>query len=87
LGAKLNNRFAAWLKFIDDYDGWEFKYLNPEGKVPSEAIIHRGRRKRGAVDKFREYLWKNPAGGGAGGAVVSEDEDEEVKKPDADTEG
>lgn len=83
----LNHRFAAWLKFIDDYDGWEFKYLNPRGEVPPEAIVHRGRRKRGAVDKFREYLWKNPAGKGTEEMVASDEDDDETRKPDAETEG
>ncbi|KAG9121568.1 tRNA pseudouridine synthase 1 [Ceratobasidium sp. 392] len=77
--------FAAWLRFIDDYDGPEFKYLNPQGEIPPEAIVRRGQRKRGATDKFREYLWKNPAGKEAVG--VESSDDEEGKKPDAETEG
>ncbi|KAG9083687.1 tRNA pseudouridine synthase 1 [Ceratobasidium sp. 370] len=78
--------FAAWLRFIDEYDGHEFKYLNPQGEVPPEAIVRRGQRKRGATDKFREYLWKNPAGKGTIGAESS-DEEEDGKKPDVEMEG
>ncbi|CAE6476893.1 unnamed protein product [Rhizoctonia solani] len=78
--------FAAWLKFIDDYEGWEFKYLNPRGEVPPEAVVHPGKRKRGTTDKFREYLWKNPASKGDESVTDSEDEDTS-KKPNADMEG
>ncbi|CCO32331.1 tRNA pseudouridine synthase A [Rhizoctonia solani AG-1 IB] len=78
--------FSAWLKFIDDYGGWEFKYLNAQGQVPPEAVVHPGKRKRGTTDKFREYLWKNPARKEEGGATDSEDEDAS-KKPSADMEG
>ncbi|KAF8746185.1 Pseudouridine synthase, partial [Rhizoctonia solani] len=78
--------FAAWLKFIDDYEGWEFKYLNARGEVPPEAIVRPGKRKRGTTDKFREYLWKNPAGKGDESITDSEDEDAS-KKPSADMEG
>ncbi|KAG9126339.1 tRNA pseudouridine synthase 1 [Ceratobasidium sp. 392] len=77
--------FAAWLRFIDEYEGPEFNYLNPQAEVPPEAIVKRGQRKRGATDKFREYLWKNPAGKEAAG--VESSDDEEGKKPDAETEG
>jgi tRNA pseudouridine38-40 synthase len=80
-------RFNAWLRFIDEYDGPEFKYLGPSGEVPPEAIIHRGQRKRGSTDKFREYLWKNPAGKGLAGAQSSEDEESDGKKPDVEMEG
>ncbi|KAL5633017.1 hypothetical protein ACGC1H_003494 [Rhizoctonia solani] len=77
--------FAAWLKFIDEYDGWEFKYLNPRGEVPSEAVVHREKRKQGSTNKFREYLWKNPAGKGGEG---SEDEDGDgCQKPNVEMEG
>ncbi|KDN33258.1 hypothetical protein RSAG8_13652, partial [Rhizoctonia solani AG-8 WAC10335] len=72
--------FAAWLKFIDDYDGWEFKYLNPGGDVPLEAVVHREKRKQGSTNKFREYLWKNPSGKGGEGVTDSEDEAEDVSK-------
>ncbi|CUA74662.1 tRNA pseudouridine synthase A [Rhizoctonia solani] len=80
--------FAAWLKFIDSYDGWEFKYLNPRGEIPSEAVVHPEKRKQGSTNKFREYLWKNPAG--KGGESVPDSEDEEgdtIKKPSVDMEG
>ncbi|KDN35256.1 hypothetical protein RSAG8_11741, partial [Rhizoctonia solani AG-8 WAC10335] len=80
--------FAAWLKFIDDYDGWEFKYLNPGGDVPLEAVVHREKRKQGSTNKFREYLWKNPSGKGGEGVADSEDEAEDVsKKPNVEMEG
>ncbi|QRW03334.1 tRNA pseudouridine synthase [Ceratobasidium sp. AG-Ba] len=76
--------FTSWLQFIDEYDGPEFNYLNPQGDIPAEAIVKRGQRKRGATNKFREYLWKNPAGKDAGGAESSDDENE---KPGAEMEG
>ncbi|KAH7327636.1 pseudouridine synthase [Rhizoctonia solani] len=80
--------FAAWLKYIDDYEGWEFKYLNPRGEVPSEAIVHREKRTRGSANKFREYLWKNPASKGDEGTSDSEGEDGDVlKKPNIEMEG
>ncbi|CAE6458384.1 unnamed protein product [Rhizoctonia solani] len=80
--------FAAWLKFIDDYDGWEFKYLNPRGEVPPEAVVHREKRKKGSTNKFREYLWKSPAGKGGEGDADSEDEGEDgLKKPNVEMEG
>ncbi|CAE6465413.1 unnamed protein product [Rhizoctonia solani] len=80
--------FAAWLKFIDDYEGWEFKYLNPQGEVPAEAIVRHEKRTRGSTNKFREYLWKNPAGKADECATDSEDEDgTNLKKPNVDMEG
>ncbi|KAF8731154.1 Pseudouridine synthase, partial [Rhizoctonia solani] len=78
--------FVAWLKFIEDYEGGEFKYLNARGEVPPEAVVHPGKKKRGTTDKFREYLWKNPTSKGDESITDSEDEDAS-KKLSADMEG
>ncbi|CAE7203293.1 unnamed protein product [Rhizoctonia solani] len=80
--------FAGWLGYIDDYDGWEFKYLNPQGGVPAEAVVHSEKRKQGSTNKFREYLWKGSGAKGDEGAIDNEAENEAVcKKSNVEMEG
>ncbi|CAE6431986.1 unnamed protein product [Rhizoctonia solani] len=79
--------FAAWLKFIDEYDGWEFKYLNPRGEVPAD-VVHREERGQGSTSEFREYLKKISARKCGRCDTGSEDKNgDSCKKPNVEMDG
>lgn len=40
------NRFDAWIRYVDNYEGNDLLYLNPRGIIPATAVIKKDVKRR-----------------------------------------
>lgn len=45
-------RFDAWIRYVDNYEGSDLSYLNPQGIIPAAAVIKKDAKRR--PKPFRE---------------------------------
>lgn len=76
--ADLKSRFDKWVRSIDGYNGDDFRWLGPSGKIPSEAVHVRGAKRANAFFEPKKE---------AGGPVGSDEEADTTGKDLADMEG
>ena len=70
-------RFHAWIRTIDKYRGDDLLYLNPEGTIPSAAVIKQGERRANAFKDKRRFDATNVTQEKGGKDLPSDEEEEE----------